>query len=338
VLGKFRYVIVLCGVVALFLTVPVLRAQTSGADCGSLVVNHSYANTFSGFMNTGEYLGFNLGDQGQWGLVPNAGAGIVTFLPGGVVKNTETIVVGQFAVQQDAGLTGTYNLKWDMSKTPALCAGPVHMIVNGTGTNGIPAVADDFQVTVTPDGQRVEMIHTNAGLIVDTTAEPAGTAGCRNNTIDGKYTYTTRGWGLGALMGMDDSVPAQSAQMLAGYLPAAMSGAMQFSSHVAAPDGFEGVFAGASAVSGWDTLSINGGPPVYRKMIGWYKVNRDCTGTLVLRDDSGVDPDFQIELFVGKGGDSVYGVNMNTISMGGPAVPVFVMPIPLERTIVQNQR
>jgi hypothetical protein len=141
--------------------------------------------------------------------------------------------------------------------------------------------------------------------------------------------------------------------MLAGYITAAMTGAMQFFPGMAAPEGFDRVPDGASAVMAWDTLSIDGGVPVtigggvppkmtfvpvHRKQWGWYKVDpKTCAGTMVLRDDM-KDPDFQINFYIGKDGNAVYAVNINNLAdLGGPSIPVFVMPIPLERVGVQSQ-
>jgi hypothetical protein len=174
------------------LAVPALAAQIAGGDCSYLVAGHSYANTFEGFMNTQKFGGFTLPDQDgnpQWGLLPNAGAGVTTFYPDGTAKNTESIVIGQFGVIPKVEVKGTYSLKWDTSRFPVLCTGTAHLAGSG--------MLDDFQITVTPDGNRVEMIHTNPGLIVQTRTLPAETRGCRNSTIAGSYTYSTTGWGLG---------------------------------------------------------------------------------------------------------------------------------------------
>ena len=45
----------------------------------------------------------------------------------------------------------------------------------------------------------------------------------------------------------------------------------------------------------------------------------DCTGTLLLRDDTGVDPDFKIDFYIGKDGSSVYAVDANVVD--GPLGP-----------------
>lgn len=339
-LALFRSTVVVCSLAVPLLAASAVSAQTAGVDCSYLVAGHAYANTFEGFMNTQKYGGFVLGGQQQWGLLPNAGAGVMTFYPRGVVTNTESIIIGQFGVMPTVEVRGTYVLRWDTSKFPILCTGTAHL----TGSVGGAPMVDDFQITVTPDGNRVEMIHTNPGLIVQTIARPAEQRACRNSTIGGTFTYSTTGWALGQF-----DPGADSTAMLAGYASGAMAGAMQFFPGLAAPQGFDGVPDGANAVMAWDTLSLDGGVPldkttfvpIQRKMWGWYHVNKDCTGTIVLRDDTGHDPDFQIAFYVGKDGNALDGVNVNSLAdliPGSPAIPVFVMPIPLERAVIQNQR
>lgn len=338
-LARFHSLVIVCGLAVPLIAAPGGRAQTAGADCSYLVTGHAYVNTFQGFMNTQKYAGVVLGDQQQWGLLPNAGAGVMTFYSGGVVKNTESIMIGQFGVMPKVEVSGTYILKWDTNKFPILCTGTAHL----AGIVGSTPVVDNFQITATPDGNRVEMIHSDAGLIVQTTTHPAEPRGCRNSTIGGKFIYSTTGWGIGQI-----EPAAGPAQMLAGYVTAAMEGGMQFFPSLAAPQGFDAVPEGANAAMAWDTLSIDGGVPfnqtfipVYRKMWGWYKVNKDCTGTMVLRDDTGQNPDFQINFYVGKDGSAIDAVNVNSLAdlvPGAPPIPVFVMPIPMIRATIQNQK
>ncbi|MFP5229210.1 MAG: hypothetical protein ACLGXA_16470 [Acidobacteriota bacterium] len=345
-LTKIRFTALLGIGCAVAFTAPAARAQTTSADCRYLVAGHSYANVFGGYINAKKYRDLNL--PVELGVVPNAGAGVVTFLPGGVVKMTETLVIGQVGALT-GGLTGTYSLKFDTSKTPLLCAGTISATLNGTGVNGVPAITDNFQITVTPEGSRVEMIHTNPGLIVQTVARPAETHGCRNGTIGGSYTYSTTGWALAAL---DPSIqPTDGVQQCGGYITAAMTGGMQFFPGFPPAAGFDDVPEGASAMTGWDTLNANGGlpspanpsvyVPIVRKMWGWYKVNRqDCSGTMVVRDDTGVDPDFYINFYIGEDGRAIYAVNVNTFELPGLPVPVplFVMPISMERVNFSGPR
>lgn len=60
-------------------------------------------------------------------------------------------------------------------------------------------------------------------------------------------------------------------------------------------DGFQGVYAsagvavadGAGAITGTDTVNIDGTPTRGRKFTGTYTVNTDCSGNMVLKDSSG---------------------------------------------------
>jgi hypothetical protein len=335
--ARIYAIAVLCGLCLPVLATPAPATQAVADDCSYLVAGHSYANTFAGFMNTQKYAGFTAGDQQQWGLLPDAGAGVTTFYTGGLVKNIESILVGEFGVFSKVNLSGTYSLKWDTSKTPVLCSGTVHM----TGTAGGMPMVDDFQIVVASDGDRVEMIHTNAGLIVQTVAHPAEQRSCRNNILRGTYLYSTTGWALAPLFGVDPTTPEGSAQTLAGYITGAMTGAMHFSPDAAPSGEYDHVpAAGAGAVTAWDTLSVNGGVddgkgnyvPLYRQMQGWYQVNpSDCSGTLVLRDNIG-SPEFLISFYVGKDGNAIHAVNVNNFAdFGGPSIPIFLFPIPMER-------
>ncbi len=332
--GRCQRVTLLFAFGSIVIAASVLSGQSAGTDCSYLVAGRSYANTFGGFINAQQYLNVNLGPEGQWVLLPSAGAGIMTFRADGTVTNTETLMAGQF-IGGKMTLNGSYTLAWDSSKIPIMCAGRVRLPgeVNGM------SFEDDFQMTVTSDGHRVELIHTNAGLIVATATRPAEVKGCSNATIGGKYTYSTKGWGLGALVGVTDSK-----QLLAGYVAASMSGTLQFFPYRAAPDDFIDAPLGASAVLGWDTLNIGGALSasmpvlIYRKMLGWYKVDpTDCTGTLLLRDDTGVDPEFKIDFYIGKDGNLVYAVDANVIDGPMGPIPGFVMPIPLERVTSRAQ-
>jgi hypothetical protein len=308
---RIGIVLLLCSIFLLFTSV--VYAQMQGSDCSYLVARQSYANAFGGFINIPVY--FGIPDTGEVGLVPNAGAGMATFYPGGKVTNTETILIGLLGLMPDDSITGTYKLRWDTSKTPALCTGTM----SASDAGGTPY---NFQLTVSPDGKEVQMIHTDTGLIVTTTLYPMNTNGCRKSTITGKYIYNTKGWGLIPGVPLD--------QTLGGYIAGAMSGAMQFLPGVS-PTGFSGVPAGAGSIKAWDTLNING-TTRYRQMFGWYIVNPDCTGKIVLRDPADTTVDFQIEMFVGRGGSLIHAVNINTVDMGGgDVIPIFLMPIPMER-------
>jgi hypothetical protein len=301
-------------VLALLLVALVLPAQVPGPDCSNLVMNRTYAGNFSGYMNVPLFMNFP--DNGTVGVVPNAGAGTVTFLPGGRVSNTETIAIGLLGLHKDTLITGTYNLAWDVSKKPAVCVGAIHE------SDG--ALAYDFQLLVTANGDRIEMIHTNAGLVVGTSMFPLNAGTCRNASMKGTYTYNTTGWALAS-----PGTPAD--QMLSAYIPGAMSGAMHFDANTPPdPIKFPDAVAGAGSLSGWDTLSVNG-TILTRSMTGWYKVNPDCSVAMVAVDTLGYPP-FHIEGFIARGSSTVYAANIDTMDLESGPVPMFLMPITLTRT------
>lgn len=312
---------VLSSLCFILLAAPVLAAQAPGADCSNLVAGHSYANTFGGFTN------LTLFNGNPAGLVPNAGAGVITFLPHNVVQARETLMVGLFGLSKDLPVKGTYSLTWDTSRRPVFCTGPVKLILAGPHP-----VEFDFQMFVDPSADRVEMIHTNPGLIDDFISRPAKTAGCENATIAGKYSYTTTGWGWFPWWpSPDHPLPEQT---LNGFIAGAMSGGMQFSPNLPPPSSFPDADEGSARADAWDNLSIDGDTihiPSSRHMVGWYKLNHDCSGTLVLQDDVG-NPVFHIELFVGRAGEEIHAVNIDTApDADGNQVPMWLFPIPLQR-------
>jgi len=279
---RFHYLVFVFAAVALLLTAHPLDAQVQGENCSNLVINHSFSQGFEGFLNEGG------------GPVPTAGAGFVTFLPHGKVTGQVTLAIGQLALLQDLVFDNTseYSLSWDTTKTPAICSGTMTLIAKN-----VPPF--NFQLLVTQDGQQIEMIHTDPGLIVGVTGFPVDTRGCSNNTLNGKYSYNSKGWALAP------TFPAN--QLLAGYLPLAMSGAIEF--HPRVPPSST---PGGGSVAWWDTVSING-VIVPRTGTGSYKVNPDCTGTMVLMtDDPPPGQEFHLELFVGKHGGALDLVNIDT--------------------------
>jgi hypothetical protein len=165
------------------------------------------------------------------------------------------------------------------------------------------------------------MIHTNAGLIVETSMFPMNAAGCRNSSMTGSYSYNSTGWALAS-----PSTPAD--QLLSAYIPGAMSGAMRFSPNTP-PDrtAFPDAPAGAGSVRAWDTLSANGAI-LTRTMRGWYKVTHDCTVSIELVDNIG-NPPFHVEGFIGRGATAVYAANIDTMDLASGPVPMFLMPITL---------
>ena len=298
----------------LLVIAPALWAQQPGADCSRLVVNRTYVNSFSGLINVPAYFApfESLGvlPPPGVGLEPNAGAGKVTFLPGGNFVNRETIVIGMLGMNKDLSITGTYSLTWDGSKEPMACTGTMA----GVGVvNGGP-MPFKFQLVVSPDGQRVEMIHTDPGLIVGTTGLPMYTHGCSGKSVDATYSYNSNGW----ILPSPTANPPEP--MLGGYIPFAMSGAMRFypdtpASVIDFPESPEG----AMMVKAWDTVSQNGAIKS-RTMTGWYKVRHDCKGVVVLRDPL-ENPDFQLEMFIGAEGQTVHFVNVNGADTPADSVP-----------------
>jgi len=303
------------------LFVPSLFAQIDGADCRSILVNRTFAGNFAGYLNLPVYSGE--ADNGSIGVVPNAGAGWISFLPGGRVINTETILVGLLGLNRDRQITGNYSLVWDAKRNPAVCVGAIHASDGSTSY--------DFQLIVASDGDRIEMIHTNTGLIVGTSMFPMHEGNCRNSTVKGTYTYNSSGWALAY-------PPAPADQMLSNYVPGAMSGAMRFYPNTAPDAAFPDAAIGAGSVAAWDTLSANGAVlPSLRTMTGWYKVNRSCMLSLTLVDGLG-NPPFQIEGFVGQRGQIVYAVNTNTLEPEDNGPPIFLMPITLTRVEAPNEQ
>lgn len=77
-------------------------------------------------------------------------------------------------------------------------------------------------------------------------------------------------------------------------------------------DGFQGVYAsaglasadGAGAITGADTVNIDGTPTRGRQFTGTYTVNADCTGTMNLKDAKG-NGLTNMDLVVANGGKDV---------------------------------
>ncbi|HTQ54368.1 MAG TPA: hypothetical protein VMI94_07900 [Bryobacteraceae bacterium] len=269
-----------------------LEAQLRSGDCSHLVVNRSFSQQFQGFFNMGI-------------LVPTAGAGFITFLPGGKMKGSVTLAIGELGVIPDITFDSNasqYSLSWDQTKTPAVCSGTITLIAAGE-----PPF--DFQLVVTEGGQQVEMIHTDAGLTVTVTGLPVPTRGCSNRAVGATYSYTMTGWGLAT---PDLSFPPE--QMLSGYYPFAFSGAMELDA--------------SGGTVWWDTASLNG-TIMTRSGTGSYAVKPDCTGTLVLPTASPTGQAINAELFVGKDG-VLYIVDLDTDAISG--IPLYVLSGTLHTT------
>jgi len=303
-----------------------VSAQTSfttksAQDCSQLVVNHSYSQTFQGFLNIPAYFAsFGVPSPPGMGLVPNGGTGYLTFLPHGKLSGRVTLAIGLLGLIPDLqpDETSQYTLTWDTSNKPPLCSGTLTMNVPGEDSF-------HFQLVASEDGQQIEMIHTDPGLIVSVTGTRVRTAGCSNNSVQGKFAANARGWLLSPDSGPMHFPPEQ---LLSGYAPFAFSGGLQFQARMSpSPVDFPEAPEGAASTSGWDTISLNG-LILSRTERGWYKINPDCTGTMTLRDDLG-NPDFHLELFVGERGDSVHMVNVDAIPDTG--VPLFVLGMTVTR-------
>ncbi|MGB9104102.1 MAG: hypothetical protein WCC59_05030 [Terriglobales bacterium] len=259
---SIRTAFLLIAVFAIAMTAPVCFAKEHGADCSGLIKGRTYAQLFDGYINLA-------------GVLPNAGGGTLTFHPHGRVTGTITLTVGLFLYPQfehaPVPQDGTYQLAWDTSKQPAVCTGTAEISSEVTGT-------DNFQLVVSSDGKRVEMIHTNPGLTLDLTLIPMHAGKCSNHTLRSVYSYSAKGW-----ITFPPFPSNNFGQLLNPFLPFAFSGAISFDPD-RVPSGFPGdVPAGSAYLEGWDTVSLNG-DIVPRTYTGWYKVSPDCTATSALVD------------------------------------------------------
>jgi len=302
-------------------------SQVQGQDCSYLVADRSYSQAFGGFLNVPMYFGsFGVPSPPGVGLVPNGGAGFITFLRDGTVKGRITLALGGLGLDQDLTFTdvGQYVLTWDITKKPIVCSGPLSF--------GIPGVAQfDFQLLVTREGRQIEMIHTDAGLIVSVTGYPVETQGCGNQTIEGRFSEDMRGWALSSQKGPLGFPPEQ---LLGGYFPFAASGAVEFRPRVLPPSpSSPGLPAGSRSVVAWDSTSLNGAIS-QRVMTGWYKVNPDCSGAMAWRERQG-NADSHFEMFVGESGGALYLVNTDTVTVPGlpGPIPAYVIGTTLTRTL-----
>jgi hypothetical protein len=85
------------------------------------------------------------------------------------------------------------------------------------------------------------------------------------------------------------------------------------------PDGFQGVYASAGlavadgngAITGSDTVNLDGTPTRGRQFTGTYTINSDCTGTTSLKDASG-NVIANLDLVITNGGKDVALVDSDT--------------------------
>jgi hypothetical protein len=85
------------------------------------------------------------------------------------------------------------------------------------------------------------------------------------------------------------------------------------------PNGFQGVYASAGlvvadgngAITGTDTVNLDGSPTRGRQFTGTYTINSDCTGTASLKDASG-SAIANLDLVITNGGKDVALVDSDT--------------------------
>jgi hypothetical protein len=273
-------------------TAQLSSAQVHNADCSYLIAGRTFAQLFEGYINLGP----------DAGVLPNAGGGVLTFQPHGKVTGTLDLTVGLFIYPKNGRVPqdGTYHVVWDTGKEPTVCTGTAAITSTLTGT-------DHFQLVVSSDGERVEMIHTDLGLTLDFTLTPMHTGRCDNNTLRSVYSYSAKGWIAPPPFPPDNNL----GQLLNPFIPFAFSGAISFDPHRPAPSEPPGAPPGSAYLQGWDTVSLNGSVvPVLRTYTGWYKVNRDCTSTGAFVDNLG-NPATHTEVFIGKEGTSIAVVNVD---------------------------
>ncbi len=270
-------------------------AQVRNADCSYLVAGRTFAQIFEGYFNFGP----------DAGVVPNAGGGVMTFERHGKVSGTFSLTVGTLFQAQDLPVLpgSTYSLRWDTSKKPVVCSGTAAIINPATGTSS-------FQLVVSHDGKKIEMIHTDFGLTAGVTLARMSPGTCSNYTLHSAYSYNAKGW-----MVPPATLPPPSAiQVLNGFMPFAFSGAMRFDPFRPAPSEPPGAPAGSAYLEGWDTVSLNGFI-VPRTYVGWYKVNADCTSTQAFVDSIG-NPPLHTEVFITHGGKLIDVVNVDPVEAG----------------------
>jgi hypothetical protein len=268
-------------------------AQALGGDCGYMVAGKTFAFDFSGY--------FNFGPASS--QFPNAGAGIVTFLPSGKAKGQLTLFVGAdlFRVTDSpiAPDMSSYSLQWDNSQVPAVCHGTASL-------NGPELPPGDFMVVVADRGNRLLMIHNELGITLTAEALPMHKGRCDNSTIRGTYTYDANGW----IMPPPIFPAVDPSQTLTGFVPFAFSGAISFTPNVSATQ--SGAPKGSAYLKGWDFVLLDG-MPTPRQYTGWYKVNPDCTAIMTLEDNIGNSGQFAIntENFILADGAALFAINTN---------------------------
>jgi len=279
------------------LAVPVAVGQPPGADCRNLVAGRTYAHVFEGVINTEL---FPL--PGVTGDIPNAGLGTIIFNRDGTVGGSTTLKIGP-AVFVAPMVNATYSLAWDASKKPMMCTGTMK-----SDTPASPTGTENWQLVVSEMGNRVEIIHTDTGLIVGTTAFPLQRCKCSNHTLNSTYTYNAKAWSF-PVPPPPPFPPFTPEELFNGFMPFAFSGAIVFKPHVSGATGVPGAPAGSSYLEGWDMVSLNGfiTPRTY---VGWYEVNADCSATMVLVDSLG-NPPIHTSALILQGADTIDILNLD---------------------------
>jgi hypothetical protein len=251
-----------------------------------------------------------------FGVVPNAGAGQLTFLRHGQAKATMTIAIGAVGLFIDVPLQGNYELFRDHSKKPVVCSGTLFLSGDFPPPGGPQTL--HFQLIVANNAQQIGMMRTDSGSMVAFTALPMRLSGCSNATIAGKYSSSANVWGL---------APPGVPPTLNGYIDAADSSAMQFHPYQRPSAGPPG----SGSIEGWDTVSLSGAI-IPRILTGWYKVNPNCTGTVVVNDNIG-SPVFHLQLFVVNDGTALQILNFDAVSPGSglSPIPVYLFMLNLNR-------
>jgi hypothetical protein len=297
-----------------------------GSNCSSLVAGNTYANSFTGLTNLPLYYN-TLGITPPAGaaLEPNAGGGTVAFSSSGTFTMTETLAIGKLTLAKDVSITGTYQLSYSAAKNPVVCTGTA----TGTGSLVNKTAPFTFQLIVSPDGSHVQMLETDTGALITFTSSVMPASGtCSNTSVGSSFAIgnapasNASGWIL--------MTTAPANQSLNSYSPLAISGALQFSPETS-PSAFPTAPSGAAALTAWETVSSDG-YALPESFTGWYLVNSNCTGTLLMHSTNGEIGDLQYEIFVAADG-SVDMVNDNTpITLNGVAVPQYALSAQLTAT------
>lgn len=273
----------------------ITRLPITGPDCRYLVAGRTDAHSFEGYINTEL---FPL--PGMSGVYPNAGTGTITFNADGTVGGATAIKIGPAYFDNVPMINATYRVSWDVTKTPVVCMGTMK-----TDMPQSPTGTENWQVVVTKGGDQVELIHTDMGLIVGVAIYPAAKGGCGNGTLHSAYTYNAKGWTLPP----PNLPPPTPADMLNGFVPFAFNGAIVFRPELTLPNSLTGAPPGSAYLQGWDMVSM-AGFIMPRTYVGWYKVEVDCSATMVLLDNIGT-PLIHTKVQIFKNADAIGILNVD---------------------------